>query len=807
MITMHHENTRIGLETRQGFGEAPVLKSVRINGRLDGLLLDMRIRQRYRNESARDIEAVYTFPLAWGARLMALDVEIGGKKLRGAVVKREQARRDYEEAIDAGDTPVMVEASAPGLFTANLGNIKPGEDAVLELRYAQLLRFEQGRVRLGVPTVIAPRYGDAHAAGGLAPHETAAASLAADYPLELRIELFGDIAAAEISSPSHAVNLGGIAGGRAVSLAAGTVLDRDFILVLDRLAGRSFAFSAPGTTGGSDGGAAAAAAGHTVLASFCPALPRETTAPLLLKILVDCSSSMGGDSIASARCALHRVLAELDAGDYVSLSRFGSQVEHERGRLEPCTPAVIHRLSNAVSSIDADLGGTEMRSALLSTLNDIAAPGGAGLPPPAVLLITDGEVWGAGDIIAEAGRSGHRIFAVGVGSAPAETLHRELAEKTGGACELVSPNENIADAIVRMFHRMRGGAAVRVRVDWGAAAPLWQSAPPRALYDGETVHLFAQFARPPEQAPQLCWEAGGAAHSLRAGTISAAPASGDSLPRLAGAQRMAEAASDTEKEALALQYQLVSEHTNLFLVHVREGRDKAAGLPDLRQVPQMLAAGWGGAGTVRNSIRCDSASICFSMDADSVDDTYGRPSILAQKVRQESFKKAHLKVSASPLAPKKAPRKSPARPAPLGRPASPAARPPRPPAADGAPFDLIGRMKNSASGDVDAIFVTLLETFDQLALRTTDLGEIVARLSADAAFSALHAGIRRLAQQHAVDEKDLWAMLLDWLVMRGQKQFSPSRQTARLLRRHLRAMPEETKRRITAILPPAGNAA
>lgn len=38
----------------------------------------------------------------------------------------------------------MVEHSARGLYSANLGNLKPGESAVIEIEYAQLLRFEQG---------------------------------------------------------------------------------------------------------------------------------------------------------------------------------------------------------------------------------------------------------------------------------------------------------------------------------------------------------------------------------------------------------------------------------------------------------------------------------------------------------------------------------------------------------------------------------------------------------------------------------------------------------------------------------------
>ena len=140
-----------------------------MQGRLDGLLT---IQQRYRNRTGRLIETAYTFPLAHGASLLGLSVTLGDKKMSGAVIEKQQAAQRYERAIDEGDTPVLVEQSAPGLYTANLGNLQDGEEATIEIEYAQLLRFEQGGLRLSIPTVVAPRYGDPQAQGGLAPHET-----------------------------------------------------------------------------------------------------------------------------------------------------------------------------------------------------------------------------------------------------------------------------------------------------------------------------------------------------------------------------------------------------------------------------------------------------------------------------------------------------------------------------------------------------------------------------------------------------------------------------------------------------------
>ncbi|MDR1776518.1 MAG: VIT and VWA domain-containing protein [Desulfovibrio sp.] len=584
-------------------GECVALQSVRVAGKLEGLLLETDIQQNYLNDTGKNLEIVYTFPLAWGARLLDMEAEIGGRRLQGAVFEKKQAEENYEKAIDQGDTPIMVQEASPGLYTANLGNIKPGESVRLTMRCAQLLCFEQGRIRVKIPTVIAPRYGDEHREGGLAPHETTDVDLTAQYPLTVQLDVCGESAQARISSPSHAVNVSSTEKGVRVLLESGAMLDRDFIVLLEGLDGHSFALAAK------DGDE------HMLLASFCPKLPEQAD-PLLLKILVDCSGSMAGDSIQEAKRALHAVLQELKEGDFVSFSRFGSMVQHQNQFLQPCSDSVLQALSGAVAETEADMGGTEMEQALRSTLKDVALPQGISYSP-CVLLITDDLVWDSEGIQQVVLKSGHHIFAVGVGSAPAETLLRRITEATGGACEFATPNEDVAGTIVRMFRRMRVAQNTTFRMNWGGET-LWQSPLPKAIFDGETVHLFARVAQIPAVPPELTWEAGERTEHARPESIGRTE--NQSLTRLGGARRM-EGANDADALALALRYQLVSRLTSLFLCYLRDDEDKLTELPEVRQVPQMLAAGYGGAGSVfacsfyptEASLACDSLRACLSV--------------------------------------------------------------------------------------------------------------------------------------------------------------------------------------------------
>jgi hypothetical protein len=83
-----------------------------------------------------------------------------------------------------------------------------------------------------------------------------------------------------------------------------------------------------------------------------------------------------------------------------------------------------------------------------------------------------------------------------------------------------------------------------------------------------------------------------------------------------------------------MKYQLVTQHTNLFLVHERAEESKAEGLPTLQQVAQMQAAGFGGHGSVsrstsalsfmKMSCHSESFSISDSLSASALGGDYGR---------------------------------------------------------------------------------------------------------------------------------------------------------------------------------------
>ncbi|MCF8188917.1 MAG: VWA domain-containing protein, partial [Sulfuritalea sp.] len=453
--------------------------------------------------------------------------------------------------------------------------------AIIEIEYAQLLKFDQGAVRLSIPTTVAPRFGDPVKTGKLKKPASVDADLSANYPFTLHLQCGGALAKGQISSPSHTVSTS--LGDNSIDVRLDRLghLDRDIVLNLQGLENTVFNSVVKDYDQ------------YIMLSSFTPTLPvvneeDQLSQPIDLKILVDCSGSMQGMSIAQACEGLRQLVKQLTEHDRASYTRFGSQTMQVIRTLHACTPEFVdNHLKAAIDNTDADMGGTEMHEALNKTfkISSKLLEERTGN----VLLITDGEVWDIDKIIASANLSNHRVFAIGVGTAPADSLLQELAEQTGGACELVSPNEDMASAIARMVNKMRTLTPTGLQVEWPCATT-WTSPPPKSLYPGETVHLFAISATKPTHGPTLRF---GDASAIQEANVTINEITENTLSRLAAARRLRTITDDQAATDLALRYQLVTENTNLFMVAERAADDKAEGLPQSHNIKHMLARGWG----------------------------------------------------------------------------------------------------------------------------------------------------------------------------------------------------------------------
>ncbi|CAM4666062.1 unnamed protein product [Caretta caretta] len=109
-----------------------------------GFVADVGCQLLCRNEELGPVEAVFKFPV---------DAE--------ALQEKRQAQELYGDALAGGQSSFLLQQEEAGgdVCSCSLGNLPPGEEAMLTLSYTCKLPLEHdGAARYVLPTVLHPRY-------------------------------------------------------------------------------------------------------------------------------------------------------------------------------------------------------------------------------------------------------------------------------------------------------------------------------------------------------------------------------------------------------------------------------------------------------------------------------------------------------------------------------------------------------------------------------------------------------------------------------------------------------------------------
>ena len=155
-----------GLFTREG---APVpLLGIEYRAQVRGSAVELAVAQRFRNQEAKPLEVTYVFPLPEGAAICGFTISLPDGEIEGAVEEREKAFDRYDAAVAEGHGAFLLDQERPNVFQLSVGNLLPGEEAEITLRYVELAALVGADVALspahcgGLPLRIPPE-------GGLCP--------------------------------------------------------------------------------------------------------------------------------------------------------------------------------------------------------------------------------------------------------------------------------------------------------------------------------------------------------------------------------------------------------------------------------------------------------------------------------------------------------------------------------------------------------------------------------------------------------------------------------------------------------------
>src|SRR6185503_17176409 len=142
------------------------LKDTQVDISVSGVIADVKVRQIYRNEGSRPINASYVFPASTRAAVYSMRMQIGDEIIVAKIKEREQAKKDFEQAKEEGKSASLLEQERPNVFSMSLANIMPQEQVEIELRYTELLVPTDNVYEFVFPTVVGPRYASPETTNG-----------------------------------------------------------------------------------------------------------------------------------------------------------------------------------------------------------------------------------------------------------------------------------------------------------------------------------------------------------------------------------------------------------------------------------------------------------------------------------------------------------------------------------------------------------------------------------------------------------------------------------------------------------------
>jgi Ca-activated chloride channel family protein len=186
------------------------LKSTSANVNIAGVIADVRVSQVYKNEGKKALEAIYVFPASTRAAVYAMKMTIGKRVIEAKIRKREEARRDYEQARDQGKSASLLEQQRPNVFQMNVANIMPGDEIKVELSYTELLVPTDRVYEFVYPTVVGPRYSNVTAEQAPASERWVQNPYLhqgekAPYSFDINVTIAAGMPIRDVSCPSHKV--------------------------------------------------------------------------------------------------------------------------------------------------------------------------------------------------------------------------------------------------------------------------------------------------------------------------------------------------------------------------------------------------------------------------------------------------------------------------------------------------------------------------------------------------------------------------------------------------------------------------
>lgn len=466
-----------------GLGGAMKIVSHRVRSSVQHGIAVTEVEQVFLNETDRQIEGLYVFPVPKRASVSQFSMWIRGKEMVGEVVERQRARQIYDSYKAQGVDPGLLEQVSHKSFEMRIFPIAPRAEQRVRVVYYEELDVDGDWATWVYPLATKPRPGLDETAG----------------TFSLDFEVSSPIAIAEVKSPSHRGRFAIATHTPHAIHASLEVADADLgrdVVVAYRLSrattGMDIVTSQPP---GEDG--------YFCLTVTAGAeLERPSTGADWVFVL-DTSGSMANDGkLGLSRRAIASFIRSLDARDRFDVIGFDIRAQALFDKLRDATRESLAEAEAFLEQREAR-GGTRLRHAVSHayeyadsdrTLNVVVLSDGMTEQTERDQLMT----------ILQARPWNSRVFCIGVGNEVERELLDRVANEAGGFASFLSTEDDFERQAKAFRRKAERPAASDLRLTL-PSAQCYDIEPRKLpdLYQGRPLRIYGRFKGEPPTGARL----------------------------------------------------------------------------------------------------------------------------------------------------------------------------------------------------------------------------------------------------------------------------------------------------------------
>ncbi|KAM9963802.1 hypothetical protein ACTFIW_007056 [Dictyostelium discoideum] len=478
-----------------------------IDSKLNDTCLTCVWTQTYKNESKTPVEAVYRIPLSPLSTVSAFSVQFNGKTLHGKIKDSTKAQEKYDDAIASGGQAFLAEKSKDddNYFNFKLGNIPPTESSIT----IHITMISEIGSHLNSLHYLLHRYCFPQSSNY-------------NFSLSLSVNLSNSIKSIFFDGDkSHSLQYENKEKTKCIiqyKKSLGFNIQPNILIVLELddlnkpqsfIEKLSINKEEEDIKNNSDSDDEEndkkenEKSSYAIALNFFPKFESINKEDIYQKgefiFLIDCSGSMSGSPIDSARRALEIIIRSLNEQCKFNIYCFGSgfnKAFQEGSRMyDDDSLAVVNRY---VSNISANLGGTE----LLQPIKDILSKEIDPEYPRQIFILTDGAVSDRSKLIEFVSKESKttRIFTYGIGSSVDVELVVGLSKACKGYYTLIRNSSDMETEVMKLLSIAFEPTLSNISFDWsqllhlnnGKSTTIIQSPTQiRPIFNNERMMVYA----------------------------------------------------------------------------------------------------------------------------------------------------------------------------------------------------------------------------------------------------------------------------------------------------------------------------